>query len=145
MLVYCKKCGLICKPKKDTVVCEVCGNEMETVPREYLTSSGLMFASQEKREEFEAKIKQNAEYDEETSSRKKKIIKENEEMRACEIAKKVDEYNSGAVKAHCPVCHSITLEKISNVGKVVKVGVFGILGTGDIGKKYRCKACGYRF
>lgn len=145
MFVYCKKCGTICSSTKHQGVCDVCDSDMFDVPREYLTASGLMFVSQEKRKEFENVIRQNDDYDEEIAKNREIIVKEKEAIRAAEIAEKIDSYNKTRMRAQCPVCHSTSLDKISNVGKVVKVGVFGILGAGDIGKKYKCKACGYRF
>ncbi len=145
MFVYCKKCGLIQSTKNESEICKACDILMAIVPKEYLSKSGFMFVSQEKRDEFENWIKSGEEYDEVANLERDVIIKEKNIEHELEVAKKVDEYNQNRVKFQCPICHSESLEKISNVGKVVKVGVFGILGAGDIGKKYRCKSCGYRF
>lgn len=35
----------------------------------------------------------------------------------------------------CPVCGSKNVQKISTVGKYAKIGVFGILGADDLGKR----------
>lgn len=45
----------------------------------------------------------------------------------------------------CPSCGSTDLKKISISTKVVKVKLFGLLGTGDLGKTYQCKRCGIKF
>ena len=145
MFVYCPKCGLIQNTKKESEICKACDIHMEIVPKEYLTKSGFMFVSQEKRAEFESLIKKGEEYDEVANLEREEIIKSINTAHDAEIAKKVEEYNQNRVKIQCPICKSESVEKISNVGKVVKVGVFGILGAGDIGKKYRCKSCGYRY
>lgn len=145
MFVYCKRCGLITKQKHAQELCPACEIPMDNVPSEYLSASGVMFASQESRKEFEKAIMQNPEFDSEASFERDSIIQQKETERKAEIDEKVSEYNKNRIKFTCPICHSENLSKISNVGKVVKVGVFGILGAGDIGKKYRCNVCGYRF
>lgn len=145
MFVFCKRCGLIINTKKVNKKCDACDTQMQPIPTEYLSSSGMMFISQDKKKEFEELIKQGKEFDETSYENREKIIKEKELKHREEILEKVDNYNRTRTKIECPVCHSEALEKISNVGKVVKVGVFGILGAGDIGKKYKCKSCGYRF
>lgn len=45
----------------------------------------------------------------------------------------------------CPSCGSTDLKKISVPGKVLKVKLFGLLGTGDLGKTYKCNNCGVKF
>lgn len=145
MFVYCKKCGLIAKQKKEHDTCPACEIPMEFVPETYLSKSGMMFVSQESRNEFEELLKQGKEFDSEANLHRDAIIKQKESEHAAEVAKKVEKYNQERIKFTCPVCHSESLSEISNVGKIVKVGVFGILGAGDIGKKYKCNSCGYRF
>lgn len=145
MFVYCKRCGLIKKAKETDEQCDVCEIAMTEVPSEYLNKSGFMFVSQELRKQFEDKIRQGEEFDTEAYENRDRILKEKEQLHNEQVAQKVEEYHNNRVKIACPVCHSESLDKISNVGKVVKVGVFGILGAGDIGKKYRCNSCGYRF
>jgi len=145
MFVYCKKCGLITKQKQAQETCPACEISMDVVPSEYLTATGTMFASQESRKAFEELIKQNEEFDPQASLKRDNIINQKEIERKAEIEEKVAEYNQTRFKFTCPVCHSENLSKISNVGKFVKVSALGILGAGDIGKKYKCNACGYRF
>ena len=145
MFVYCKRCGLITKQKQAQETCPACEIAMDVVPSEYLTSSGMMFATQELRKEFEELIKQSEEFDAQASLERDSIITQKQIERKAEIDEKVAEYNQNRVKFTCPVCHSENISKISNVGKIVKVGALGILGAGDIGKKYRCNSCGYRF
>ncbi len=144
MFVYCKKCGLI-KSIKSSCACPACDILMESVPKEYLSSSGLMFASRETRKAFEDHIKQNPEFDEEISIMRDDIINKKESQRKEQIEEKIAEYNESRIKFTCPICHSERISKISNLGKFVKVSAFGILGAGDIGKKYKCNTCGYKF
>jgi len=145
MFVYCKKCGLITKQKQSKHICPVCEITMNTVPEKYLNTNGTMFISQDMRKEFEECITQGADFDIQTHAERDKILKQKETEHNAEIDEKVAQYNQNRVKFTCPICHSERLTKISNVGKFVKVSAFGILGAGDIGKKYRCNSCGYRF
>lgn len=145
MFVYCKRCGLITKQKNKQDLCPACEIPMEAVPGEYLTSSGMMFSSQQLRKEFEESIKLGEDFDVQASVERDEKIAQKEISHKAEIEEKVSEYNKNRIKFTCPVCHSENLSKISNVGKLVKVSAFGILGAGDIGKKYKCNACGYRF
>lgn len=92
---------------------------MTAVPKEYLSKSGFMFASQEKRKEFESVIKNGEDYDEMSNLERDAILKEKNAEHEMEIARKVNEYNNNRMKFQCPICHSEMLEKISNVGKVV--------------------------
>ena len=39
----------------------------------------------------------------------------------------------------------ITKTMLKNVGKIVKVSTLGILGAGDLGKTWKCEACGCKF
>ena len=45
----------------------------------------------------------------------------------------------------CPICGSTNLNKITATRKILKVGLFGRLGTGDLGKTYQCGQCGAKF
>lgn len=45
----------------------------------------------------------------------------------------------------CPICGSANLNKITATRKILKVGLFGRLGTGDLGKTYQCCKCGAKF
>ena len=145
MFVYCKRCGLITKQKQAHDICPACEIPMDVVPSTYLTTSGMMFASQALRKEFEESIKENEEFDPQASLERDSIISKKEIEHKAEIEGKVAEYNQNRIKFTCPICHSENISKISNVGKIVKVGALGILGAGDIGKKYRCNSCGYRY
>ena len=145
MFVYCKKCGYITKQKQPQHSCPVCEVYMTDVPKEYLNSSKTMFASQVLRNKFEENIKQSEEFDIHIYSVRDKILSEKEAERKTEIENKVLKYNQARIKLICPICHSENISKISNVGKFVKISAFGVLGAGDIGKKYRCNSCGYRF
>ena len=118
---------------------------MDVVPSKYLTASGMMFASPTAKKEFEELIKQNKEFNIQSNLERDSIIRQKEFEHKDQIAEKVAEYNRKRIKVFCPICHSELISKISNVGKFVKVSTLGILGAGDIGKKYRCNSCGYRF
>ena len=146
MLMYCEKCAYIGKekdPKK--AVCHACETKLLPVPEEYLTPSGFMFVSPKAKEILEDKIKQGPNYDSDAYDNRDEIILAKEEKRKEEVQSMINDYNNASFKVTCPICKSHNVTKISNVGKVVKVGAFGILGAGDIGKTYKCKACGYRF
>lgn len=43
---------------------------------------------------------------------------------------------------HCPMCGSISFDKISTLNRVVSVELVG-LASGKIGKQYKCKKCGH--
>ena len=45
----------------------------------------------------------------------------------------------------CPICGSTYLRKVTATRKILKVGLFGRLGTGDLGKTYQCCKCGAKF
>lgn len=45
----------------------------------------------------------------------------------------------------CPICGSTYLRKVTATRKILKVGFFGRLGTGDLGKTYQCCKCGAKF
>ncbi|MCF2554419.1 hypothetical protein [Faecalicatena contorta] len=45
----------------------------------------------------------------------------------------------------CPICQSTNLSKITTTKKATKIGLFGILGTGDISKTWKCNNCGSKF
>ncbi len=145
MFLYCPKCALIKNLKASDSSCEACDVPMQTVPKRFLSASGLLFASQAARKEFEAMIREDAAYDADADAQKEGILSAKAERRRQELAEKTAAYQDSRHKLVCPLCQPASLAKISNVGKVVKVGTLGILGAGDIGKTWKCKACGYRF
>lgn len=145
MFMYCKKCGLIKNFKTKESFCPACEIKLDAVPSEYLTSSGLMFVSQEAKKQFEDRIKSAPEFDEVASKLSAGIIAEKEEMHNKEINEKAEIYKSTIPQKTCPVCHSTSLSKISNIGKGMKIAAFGILGAGDIGKTWKCNSCGLKF
>lgn len=145
MFMYCARCGFIRNMKTETSDCPACDIPLKPVPSEFLTKTGLMFVSQSARAEFEKMIKSSSEYDENANMQSGEIIAQKEEAHKREIEQKVQEYKDTRPQMECPVCHSTSLAKISNVGKVAKVSAFGILGAGDLGKTWKCKACGCKF
>ena len=114
MFVYCKRCGLITKQKNKQDLCPACEIPMEAVPGEYLTSSGMMFSSQQLRKEFEESIKLGEDFDVQASVERDEKIAQKEISHKAEIEEKVSEYNKNRIKFTCPVCHSENLSKISN-------------------------------
>lgn len=145
MFMYCARCGFIRNMKTDASDCPACGIPLKPVPGQFLTKTGLMFASQSTRAEFEKTIQKSPEYDEAANMQSGEIIAQKEEAHKKEVEQKVQEYKDTRPQMECPVCHSTSLTKISNVGKVVKVGALGLLGAGDLGKTWKCKACGCKF
>ncbi|MBR3994251.1 MAG: hypothetical protein IKI97_03120 [Clostridia bacterium] len=146
MLMYCEKCAYIGKeknPKK--ALCPACETTLLPIPDEYLTPNGFMFVNPESKKKFESEIRQRTNYNANAGNSRDEIIQEKERKRSEEVQAMVDEYKNNSFRASCPICKSHKIDKISNIGKVVKVGVFGILGAGDLGKTYKCTACGYKF
>ena len=45
----------------------------------------------------------------------------------------------------CPYCNSTNLVRISELGKALKVGFFGLRGADDLGKTWECQNCGSKF
>ena len=45
----------------------------------------------------------------------------------------------------CPYCNSKDLVRISELGKALKVGFFGLRGADDLGKTWECQNCGSKF
>lgn len=145
MFMYCARCGLIKNMKTETPCCPACDIPLKPVPSEFLTKTGLMFISQSARSEFEAMIKESSEYDENANMQSEEIIAQKEDAHKKEVAQRVQEYRDTKPQMECPVCRSTSLTKISNAGKIAKVGAFGLLGAGDLGKTWKCRACGCKF
>lgn len=147
MFYYCAKCANIenIKGKDMQAVCKVCGNDMQPVPQKYLMANGSFFKSQESRSELIQAIESGENYDSEIGSKKEEIKKENE----FKEQERIDEVNEKMKQEQfhmtCPVCGSKNIQKISTVGKYAKIGVFGILGADDLGKRWRCNVCGSKF
>ena len=146
MFKYCKKCAYIANIKTEgTAVCPACETELLPVPGEYLTATGFMFRSPDGKERLLDMIKQGQDFDSDSYGMRDDIIAGKASERKAQVDEMVEEYRNAEFHVTCPICRSHNVSKISNVGKVVKVGAFGILGAGDIGKIYKCRACGYRF
>lgn len=45
---------------------------------------------------------------------------------------------------HCPTCGSNKIERISDISRVMSVGMLG-LASSKIGKTFECKSCGYKW
>lgn len=145
MFYYCPHCALIKKYNKDENYCPACDILMREVPKQYLSGSGLLFKSQQEREKFENEIKTSEEFDINAYNCADDIIAEREKEHSIAVSQKVEQYKANRPQKECPICHSTSLSKISNLGKVVKVGALGILGAGDLGKTWKCNSCGVKF
>ena len=127
MFYYCKKCANIenIKSKDNQTMCKVCGSNMQPVPQEYLMTNGSFFKSQE--------------------AKKEEIRKENDAKEQGRIDETNEKMRQEQFHMSCPVCGSKNVQKISTVGKYAKIGVFGILGADDLGKRWKCNVCGSKF
>lgn len=148
MFCYCARCANIKKiapTAKEPAVCEVCGTLMQPVPTEYLMPNGSFFKSQEARRSFISAIQSGDTYDPETGGKKdevKRAIAAEEQQHIQEMNRKLEQEQFHLT---CPACGSHSVQKISAVGKYAKIGVFGILGADDLGKRWKCKVCGAKF
>ena len=145
MFMYCKKCCFIKNIKKNDATCPACEINLEAIPKQFLTETGLMFSSQSTREEFENFVRSTPDYDENAAFQRNIVIAQKDELHKKEVAQKIQEYKNTRPQKSCPVCRSTSISKISNVGKIVKVSTLGILGAGDLGKTWKCEACGCKF
>lgn len=147
MFYYCAKCANIenMKSKDNQVVCKVCESKMQPVPQEYLMTNGSFFKSQESRNELIQVIEAGENYDSEIGSKKEEIRKENELKEQERIDETNEKMKQEQFHMTCPVCGSKNVQKISTVGKYAKIGVFGILGADDLGKRWKCSVCGSKF
>ena len=145
MFIYCPKCGMI-KKQAEAASCPVCGMEQLIVPEKYLSKSGNLFASQEKRSEFIKEVIENgAEYDAELAGQRDEILRQQQQKHEQDVAEKVEQYKATQPVHRCPVCGSTNLSAISTVGKVVKISLLGVWGAGDLGKRRHCNSCGHKF
>ena len=147
MFCYCKKCANIenIKSKENQTMCKVCGSNMQPVPQEYLMTNGSFFKSQEARKELIQVIEAGENYDAEVGSKKEEIRKENDAKEQERIDETNEKMRQEQFHMSCPVCGSKNVQKISTVGKYAKIGVFGILGADDLGKRWKCNVCGSKF
>lgn len=145
MFCYCPQCGLVQK-KKVKQNCPVCDSGMEDVPLKYLSTDRNFFQSQEARTAFvNDVISVGKFYNPELAQNREKILADKESSRNQEVSQKVEQYWETKPIHKCPVCGSTSLTTISNAGKVAKVVLIGVWGAGDLGKKWRCNSCGYKF
>ena len=150
MFYYCECCANIknVNAKGNQILrCEVCGRDLRKVPQEYLMNGGSFFKSQDERKRLIKTIEQGEEYRADISGSKEQILKEKEAAKKEELTKRNEKLKEQQqqFQLQCPVCGKSNLTKISNVGKIAKVSVFGLLGTGDLGKKWKCNICGTKF
>lgn len=148
MFYYCPKCANIKKinSKADSsIVCELCKTDMQAVPSEYLMTNGNFFKSQEARQKFITSIQSSDTYDSEIGDNKEELKQAVE----AEKQKHIQEMNKKMAQEQfhmtCPICGSHSIQKVSTVGKYTKIGLLGILGADDLGKRWKCKVCGAKF
>ena len=157
MLMYCKKCG---RTVMDSKKCDICGSIIFKVPDKYLLEfEGKLYENnldKNKKDQFiEECIKSSPEFDEELFNKRDKIKAENDRRyeESMAIGKAILQgadpdiaFKTGGKNIpKCPICGSVSLSKISNVGKAASVGLFGIFGAGDLGKTWKCNNCGSKF
>lgn len=108
-------------------------------------ANGSFFKSQESRNDLIQVIESGENYDFEIGSKKEEIRKENELKEQERINETNEKMKQEQFHMTCPVCGSKNVQKISTVGKYAKIGVFGILGADDLGKRWKCSVCGSKF
>lgn len=108
-------------------------------------TNGSFFKSQEARKELIQVIEAGENYDAEVGSKKEEIRKENDAKEQERIDETNEKMRQEQFHMSCPVCGSKNVQKISIVGKYAKIGVFGILGADDLGKRWKCNVCGSKF
>ena len=146
MFCYCPQCGLIQKKTEDQKNCPACDYGLNDVPDQFLVKSGNFFLSEDARKNFiETIVLQDERYNAELAAQRDAILAEKEKERRAQVDSKLQEYQQSKPVHRCPVCGSTNLTAISNVGKVAKIAVLGVWGAGDLGKKWRCNSCGYKF
>lgn len=144
MFHFCPQCGLISSAEKE--ICPACDYALEPVPVNYLSISGNLFSSQEARNTFVREvIESGPNFQPELAQNRDMLLAEKNEVRQQRVQELLDEYKKNRPTHKCPVCSSQNLSKISNAGKIVKIAAIGVWGAGDLGKKWRCNSCGYKF
>ena len=126
---YCEQCGRIMHLCN---TCETCNIPMVKVPDYWIMERNAMFNDEEKKEFFENVIKPNPKFDQNKFEFTQEFLKNKDKTQNIPIVK-------------CPYCNSVSVQKISNVKKIVKTGLFGLFGSGDLGKTYQCNSCKSRF
>lgn len=151
-LLFCDKCGgvgyddgnsFFMKPNKKCSSCGI-GRYVETgiehedacniIEKEYDINLGN-YSFTEKEEFFRKKFFYGHSFDHSTPKAIKRRLTWEQN---CTQSQNVN-------TPRCPSCGSTNLSHISTTQKIVKVGVFGRLGTGDLGKTYKCNNCGVKF
>lgn len=140
---YCPICGFVDLTNKETI-CIFCNSELENTA-DFFDELCAQLESTNK-EDVEEYVRQlyvysDSRFNEETMS-------EREDDK--NISDQVDYYeelilNDKESEYKCPICNSTDLSRMSTATKVAKVGLFGIFGSGDIGKTFRCNNCGTKF
>lgn len=142
MLCYCKKCGriILFLLDKDEKTCDCCKNNVEPVPRQFLSCEFSI--NNELKEQFiNEYIKTSPEFD-------KYLFEHRDEILAKQSAdfdtkmvngKAVLEEKSRVAK--CPSCGSSNVSKIGTLKRMVSIVLFG-LASSNIGKTHKCNNCG---
>ena len=62
----------------------------------------------------------------------------------CAHTDKYIPYQNTRPLPECPACHSLNVEKIGTIKKYASFAVMGVF-SGNLGKQFHCKSCGYKF
>lgn len=133
---YCPKCGHI-EPLNLGKTCDYCNTLLQETEYilEDVTEQGRGKIKPEIRKViFEKYIKDNPMYSEEAVKQRE----EKEYRNRLNMPSSYKSKESNQVK--CPFCKSTNVTKISTVGRIVSVGLFG-LGSKKIGKQWHCNNC----
>lgn len=149
ILGYCDKCGSIVEIFQSDIdnntPCWCCGNFPQIpVPKEYIDN--FRWRDGDGEEAFiEEVIKKSPNLDPYLFEHKDEIIDaQNAELDAAmERGRAIPQEKNRT--AHCPVCNSTNLSRITLTTKAVKIFAFGIFGMGDNGKTWKCNNCGSKF
>lgn len=145
-LMFCNKCGKVSLDGKNGDKCYWCkkghffdsgfdySEARKIVEKDYHISLGDCSMEQE---EF---LRKRFFYSSSFNDSEQKLISKRMAYDEAYQQKKQDDNTP-----KCPVCGSTYLRKVTATRKILKVGLFGRLGTGDLGKTYQCCKCGAKF
>lgn len=146
-LMFCDKCGKVSISNQSGDKCYWCkkghffdsgvdhSEALKIVEKDYHIALGDYSLEQEN--EF---LRKRFFYNSSLNNTTQKAV---ESRTAYEMAYQQKKHDNNTPK--CPICGSTYLRKVTATRKVLKVGLFGRLGTGDLGKTYQCCKCGAKF
>lgn len=146
-LMFCDKCGGVSTSNQSGDKCYLCKKghffdsgldyyeATDIVEKDYHVALGDY--SLEQTDEF---LRKRFFYNSSFNNTTQKAV---DSRNASELAYRQKKQDNNTPK--CPVCGSTYLRKVTATRKILKVGLFGRLGTGDLGKTYQCCKCGAKF